>query len=334
MPDDNPDEGIQQHAIEQRLGAEAANPQPPPNNPNGRTAQDEANADVKAEITEIEGRLKRAELWMIIFTGAIAVFGLCAVIVGVLQWKTMSGQLGEMKSGGADTHALAEAAKAQATAASAQAEQAKAQVAKMGESVTSTNNLVASTNILGRQAGAQSRNMDKVIDLGGKIAQSQYGIPELRLNKWTGWYHSAADKTVSVQLRIQNDGPSPAYRVEVAADLDFLPAPPKIYPNNFRHGENRVCPVSELDRTVVDPARSWAECKNCLDPPRVWGRTTIPPERYRDYYNRTLYVWGKVRYQNTGGFVKTVTFCRFAKGERVLTGPEPQGVGDYEVCPE
>jgi len=46
---------------------------------------------------------------MICLTGAMAFFSLCSIVVGTLQWSSMRGQLKEMRSGSADTHALAEA---------------------------------------------------------------------------------------------------------------------------------------------------------------------------------------------------------------------------------
>ncbi len=55
---------------------------------------------------------------MIWLTGAIAFFGLCSVVAAFLQWSAMNGQLNEMKSGGADTHTLAAAAKEAADTAS------------------------------------------------------------------------------------------------------------------------------------------------------------------------------------------------------------------------
>ena len=70
---------------------------------------------MKGEIKDFEGRIedriRGAEKWMIWLTAAIAFFGLCAVVVGVLQWNAMKGQLTEMRSGGIDTHTLAETSK-------------------------------------------------------------------------------------------------------------------------------------------------------------------------------------------------------------------------------
>ena|SRR5437867_363388 len=92
----NPAEGSQSPATEQQKRS-------------GDTTE-VRQGDVCAEIQGLETRIKKAEWWMVWLTAAIAFFGLCAVIVGVLQWSAMRGQLGEMKSSGVDTHALAEAA--------------------------------------------------------------------------------------------------------------------------------------------------------------------------------------------------------------------------------
>jgi hypothetical protein len=50
-------------------------------------------ANDKSEVAELRGKIKRAELWMIWLTGAIALFGLGTVIVGGLQWRAIKGQL-------------------------------------------------------------------------------------------------------------------------------------------------------------------------------------------------------------------------------------------------
>src|ERR1019366_4589782 len=63
-----------------------------------------------------EDRVKRAEWLMIGLTSGIVALTLGLVVVGILQWRVMSGQLGEMKSGGVDTHDLVQAAKTQAAA--------------------------------------------------------------------------------------------------------------------------------------------------------------------------------------------------------------------------
>lgn len=90
----------------------------------------------RTEIEDLQDRLGKAESWMIWLTGAIAFFGLCAVIVGVLQWSAMRGQLAEMKSGGTDTHALAVAAGEQVKELTASIEEAR-RLAKATETANS-----------------------------------------------------------------------------------------------------------------------------------------------------------------------------------------------------
>ncbi len=101
---------------------------PPP--PNGQTSAD-ANAETEemqgSKIDSLRESIRGAERWMIWLTGALAFLALCSVVVGFLQWHSMRGQLAEMKSASADTHQLAESAKAQAEASKAVAESAKTQ---------------------------------------------------------------------------------------------------------------------------------------------------------------------------------------------------------------
>ncbi len=62
-----------------------------------------------------------------------------------LQWRALSEQIYEIKSGSADTHDLAVAAKKQS-------EQAEAQTRKMGESLQRTDNLIGATNTLAKES--------------------------------------------------------------------------------------------------------------------------------------------------------------------------------------
>ncbi len=81
---------------------------------------------MRSKVQDIEDRVKRAERWMIGLTAAIALSALCGVVVGFLQWHTLRGQLGEMKSSGKDTRELVEAAKTSADAAKSAANTAVA----------------------------------------------------------------------------------------------------------------------------------------------------------------------------------------------------------------
>jgi hypothetical protein len=86
----------------------------PPNHPNATKTEAISTDPIRAKQEELEERIRRGERWLIYLTAAIAFFGLCSVIVAILQWRVMSGQLAEMKSSSADTKDLAQAAKDQA----------------------------------------------------------------------------------------------------------------------------------------------------------------------------------------------------------------------------
>ncbi len=107
MPDDNPGQPIEQQTAEQCPSGQPTNPPSPPNDPLSTKAQSVANQEVQSEVKGIEDRVKRAELWMIWLTAAIAFSGICGVAVGFMQWH-------EIRAGSTDTHTLAEAAKKQA----------------------------------------------------------------------------------------------------------------------------------------------------------------------------------------------------------------------------
>jgi hypothetical protein len=112
MPDDAKPDTVQQDS--------SYKPPVPPvteQQPGSPDAAQVAKEDVDTKIENLGDQLHAAEKWMIWLTGAIAFFGLCTVVVGALQWNAMKGQLREMKSGGVDTHALAETASDQADAA-------------------------------------------------------------------------------------------------------------------------------------------------------------------------------------------------------------------------
>jgi hypothetical protein len=117
MPDDNSGDPVQQQSVEQRPNAVPLNSASSPDDRHSPAAQGISRQEVQSEVKDIEDRVNRAERWMIYLTGAVAFFGLCSVIVGILQWRSMNGQLREMHEGGIDTHALADAASDQADAA-------------------------------------------------------------------------------------------------------------------------------------------------------------------------------------------------------------------------
>jgi len=135
MPDDKPGEGIQKEPTQQVAAPEPVDPPPPPDTPHSTAGESESDEEMKRDVKDIDYRVKRAERWMIGLTFAIAFFALCTVVVAILQWRVMSGQLAEMKNGGTDTHDLAVAATTQSQAMEIAAEAQRTQAASAVESL-------------------------------------------------------------------------------------------------------------------------------------------------------------------------------------------------------
>jgi hypothetical protein len=117
MEDKKPSGNVDQQPLNHGPSGETINPPSSPNSPDGQNTQAISNQSVQKEIENIDDRVKRAERWMIGLTGAIALFALAAVIVGVLQWNAMSGQLTEMIKQYPEVKKSADAAQSAATTA-------------------------------------------------------------------------------------------------------------------------------------------------------------------------------------------------------------------------
>jgi hypothetical protein len=53
---------------------------------------------MQKDIQALQGELKKAEKWIIWLTAAMAFFALCGVVVGILQWAAIHGQLNVMEA--------------------------------------------------------------------------------------------------------------------------------------------------------------------------------------------------------------------------------------------
>jgi hypothetical protein len=102
MENDKPGSEIQQQFRQNTPNSESPEPQSLSNYPHSRDAQSITEQRVRDDTRGFDGRVKRAEWYMIGLTAAIALFALCAVGVGVVQWHAMEGQLGEMRNSGID----------------------------------------------------------------------------------------------------------------------------------------------------------------------------------------------------------------------------------------
>jgi hypothetical protein len=135
MPDEKPGDGVKEENAHKSPPVEATPPPPILYNPPTPPAQRVADHDVEGAIQAVENKVDQTQVWMVWLTAAIAFFALCSVGVGILQWNAMRGQLREMKSGGDDTHALAQAAVLQAQSAEALAGASNFQVITATEQV-------------------------------------------------------------------------------------------------------------------------------------------------------------------------------------------------------
>lgn len=116
MPDDTEGGAIAESAdAEVPTGNASVLAEIPPDPPNAQAAESVGEQSMEGKVEELEDRVKKAEIWMIGLTAAIALFALCSIVVGILQWNVMKGQLKVMQDGGTDTHNLAIAAGNQAT---------------------------------------------------------------------------------------------------------------------------------------------------------------------------------------------------------------------------
>jgi hypothetical protein len=212
MPDDQAGEKIAAQPIQNVTKPQPVNAQPPPDSPHAQNAKAISEQSMTTEIHGLEDRVRGAEKWMIWLTGGIVFLTAGIVIVGILQWNAMRGQLSEMHSGGVDTHVLAVQAKNQADAAGNLAEAAKAQTDKMTKSLEKTDSLI-------RQAAAQAKATNTLAEQARRSANIGAQSLESQTRPWItidGDFQeitsdaSASDVTVRFTLKLRNYGQSPA----------------------------------------------------------------------------------------------------------------------------
>ena len=142
-------------------------------------------------------RSATATVWMAVFTVILAMLSLGTLFI-------LKNQLGEMHSGGIDTHDLAIAAGKQADAAKAQSEESKLQVDKMQKSLEKTDALIEQATVQAqaskasakaaetqsRQAIEQTKNMTSTLDtirnanrLTEESIRGRIAIQNIRLQK-------------------------------------------------------------------------------------------------------------------------------------------------------
>lgn len=125
MKDNPPSNEIQQQPEHQGTEVPLAD-----NFPSAKTCDSKSNNEKKTRIERLEDRIRTAEKWMIFLTGLIFVVTVAGVLAAYLQWKTMDGQLDEMRSNGKQTDKLIAQVTEQAKAANRLAEIASTSLAE------------------------------------------------------------------------------------------------------------------------------------------------------------------------------------------------------------
>jgi hypothetical protein len=196
MPNQKSSDTIEQRSRKDVKGSQSLNPPALPDNPSSPNASAVSSQEVQTQVKKLEDQVRRAEKWMIWLTAAIAFFGLCQVIASLLQWRTMSGQLREMKSSGVDTHVLAEAAKKQAEKAET-----------ISGSIQKAVGQMATTNLRSKQV------LDATIAASQLDQRAWVGVVDIITEggKVEGGGFSFKD----IGLAIRNTGKTPALRVTV-----------------------------------------------------------------------------------------------------------------------
>lgn len=106
VPDEPASQEVKTEPEQHRTDPEPIIPPLPPNEPNTANAEPVSVQHVENDVKSLKERLKAADRWMICLTLAIALFALCQVVAAILQWRTMDGQLREMKGSGEQTDTL------------------------------------------------------------------------------------------------------------------------------------------------------------------------------------------------------------------------------------
>lgn len=258
MPDDDGGQSVEQQHPKQNPDVQAINPPLSPKEPTPITATPISADPNRTQIELLEDRMRSAEKWMVWLTGAIAFFGLCTVVVGALQWGAMKGQLGEMQSGGVDTHALA-------VSAGKQADAAKSQVDKMAESIARTDKLVGATAELAQEAKRSAEVSQKALRATIAADRPWIGLSEASFGD--------IGKTKGANFFFLNSGRRPALIVlsnMQYAFYDTLPAHPGYGPRLVPPSSGLVMPNGGFNMPTSLPFTDWSQVEAIPAPKRLF----------------------------------------------------------------
>jgi hypothetical protein len=167
----------------------------------------------------------------------VAFFTLALFLAALIQGYIFYKQWQEMHSGGADTHDLAVAAKAQAEASDTQAKEATAQVDKLVESLKKTDALIAeattqanatsqqavATNVLAKQAQRSADYAQQAIKTSVEAERPWIGVGNFAVSNFL------EGQTAKITVNFVNSGKRPAsasafYNAQVVKDLPMYPS--------------------------------------------------------------------------------------------------------------
>jgi len=98
MKNDSKSEGITPNAVSRILPDKIANPPAPLDNPAGAETKEIRRDEMQKDMKTFQDDMKKAEIWIICLTAAMALFALCSVVVGRYQWAAIHDQLNVMEA--------------------------------------------------------------------------------------------------------------------------------------------------------------------------------------------------------------------------------------------
>lgn len=268
-------------------------------NPTGSDVQEEGNHATQGEIAKLEDRIRGAEKWMIWLTGAIALFALGSVVVGVLQWSVI-------KSGGTDTHTLAVAAQTQAINMRNMSDAAD-KISQAAQDMVKQEQRIADN--AQRALNASNKQSQRVLN--ANIAESQ-----LDQRAWVGIVSLPPPKDLTLGQKatfgviFNNTGKTPALKV-----MGMIAESP--FPQNQSFVVNYPPMSSESSIAVIQPGTQqsvWTE-------PQPQVNTEASIASIKDG-RVIIYFYGQITYEDIFGRTHHTHFCGWVKPD--LTG--------YHVC--
>jgi ElaB/YqjD/DUF883 family membrane-anchored ribosome-binding protein len=265
MPDDKCSEGIQHEGKHQAASSKVVAPQAPPSALAGPPAQGISQKRMEGAIHAVEDRVKRAEWLMIGLTAGIVLLTLGLVIVGILQWSAMRGQLHEMQSSSGQTDQLIAKTGILADNAGKQADRTKELTERMKDQADRTKELVAQAKVSANAATSAANTAGNALTVGNRPwVKITHRIVQPLTFGFRGASGPAA--TMRVEDTIENVGQTIALNVLAWEDVI-----PEDY--EFPPGQSFALPT---DRAAVIRQHEWCDANRNSDQSRTVGNILFP----------------------------------------------------------